>query len=209
MSIIKDGATILFQGDSITDVNRSRTDDTDLGAGFPMLTAAWLAAQRPERHVSVINRGLSGNRAKDLKERWQEDCIDLQPDIVSILIGVNDTWRRYDSGDPTSVEEYESNYRDILTRTREHTSAEIIILEPFLLPVLEDRNAWREDLDPKIHAARRLAREFEVLFVPLDGIFAAASARRDPSFWSPDSVHPSTAGHMLITQSWLKAVGEI
>jgi lysophospholipase L1-like esterase len=81
-----------------------------------------------------------------------------------------------------------------------------VLLEPFLLPVPEDRRAWREDLDPKINAIRDLAREFEATYVPLDGIFAAASTRREASFWLPDGVHPSPSGHALIAESWIEAV---
>jgi lysophospholipase L1-like esterase len=200
--------TILFQGDSVTDAGRSREDTSDLGLGYPLLVATWMAAKYPERRVRFVNRGISGNRAVDLKVRWQEDCIDLKPDIVSILIGINDTWRRYDSNDPTPVEVYEANYRDILAGTRAETKALILMLEPFVLPIPEDRIAWREDLDPKIHAMRRLACEFGAILVPLDGIFAAASARRDPAFWAADGVHPTAAGHALIAQSLLKALGE-
>lgn len=209
MSFIKDGMTVLFQGDSVTDASRSRENDDDLGNGYPMTTASWMAAMHPEKKVRVLNRGISGNRAIDLRGRWQEDCIDLNPDIVSILIGINDTWRRYDSNDPTSAEAFEDNYRNILERTKNETKARIVLMEPFVLPYPEDRIAWREDLDPKIHVVRKLAREFGAILVPLDGIFAAASAYRDPGFWSPDGVHPSPAGHALISQSWLKAVGEL
>lgn len=207
MSIIKSGDTILFQGDSITDMGRSRTEDSELGAGYVNITAAWLAALRPEMNVKVLNRGISGDRAKDLKARWQEDCIDLKPDLVSILIGINDTWRRYDSNDPTSAEAYEAGFRNILTRTRDELGVPIVVIEPFLLHVNEGQDKWREDLNPKIQVARDLAREFNAVYVPMDGIFAAASVHREASFWIPDGVHPSQAGGALIGHAWLKAVG--
>ncbi len=204
--LIKDNAVVLFQGDSITDAGRSREDDAQLGAGYPSMTSAWFSAMYPEKNVRFINRGISGNRVKDLCARWQPDCIGLKPDIVSILIGINDTWRRYDSNDPTSAEAYEKGYREILTTTSD-LGARIIILEPFVLPVPADRMKWREDLDPKIDAARRLAREFKAIYVPLDGVFAQAAAVREPAFWAADGVHPTPAGHALISQAWLKAVG--
>jgi acyl-CoA thioesterase I len=202
---IQDGSVVLFQGDSITDFDRSRSDDNDLGSGYAALVAAWFAALHPGIKVRFLNRGISGNRAADLRARWKEDCLDLKPNLVSILIGINDTWRRYDSHDPTSVETYQDNFRAILQLTAQ-SGAQILILEPFLLPVPEDRKAWRGDLDPKIHAARELAREFGAGYVALDGLFAEASAKRDPAFWLPDGVHPSLAGHALIAQAWLKAV---
>ncbi|MDD3926374.1 MAG: SGNH/GDSL hydrolase family protein [bacterium] len=206
MKLIKNGSVVLFQGDSITDAGRSREDLNDLGQGYPMLTAAWFSALYPEMQVSFINRGISGNRACDLVNRWQQDCIDLKPDLVSILIGINDTWRRYDRNDPTSTEDFEAHYRKLLTATRENTGAGIILCEPFVLPVPEDRLRWREDLDPKIDVVHRLAREFGATLLPLDGIFAQASAQAQPDFWTPDGVHPTKAGHALIAQNWLRTV---
>jgi acyl-CoA thioesterase I len=207
MMKIEKQATVLFQGDSITDAGRSRENDDDLGRGYAAMVAAWFSARYPERRVRFLNRGISGNRAKDLRARWQADCLDLAPTWVSILIGINDTWRRYDSDAPTSAEAYETAFRDILTQTRDQLDAQIIILEPFVLPKPPDRAAWREDLDPKIAVARKLAREFNTIFVPLDGPFAAAATQREMDFWLPDGVHPSPAGHALIAQAWLHAVG--
>ncbi len=203
--MIQNGSIVLFQGDSITDAGRSREDHSDLGWGYPALVAAWYSAQYPEVKARFINRGISGNRAADLRARWQRDCLELKPNLVSILIGINDTWRRYDSGDPTTAEAYQEHYRAILELTA-RSGAQILILEPFLLPVPPDRKAWRVDLDPKIQAARELAREFDATYIALDGLFAQAAARRDPAFWLPDGVHPSLAGHALIAQAWLRAV---
>lgn len=205
--LIEDNATILFQGDSITDAGRSRGSDADMGRGYASLVATWFSALYPEKHVRFLNRGISGNRSRDLRARWQVDCLDLNPTWVSILIGINDTWRRYDSHDPTSVEDYETNYRAILEAARRELQARFILMEPFVLPHPEDRAGWREDLDPKIAVARKLAREFDAIFVPLDGFFAAAATQREMAFWLADGVHPTSAGHALIAQAWLRAVG--
>lgn len=205
-TIIKNNSIVLFQGDSITDCGRSRENDEYLGAGYANMIAAWFSAAYPEKNVKFINRGISGNRVKDLVARWEEDCIKLKPSLVSILIGINDCWRRYDSNDPTSVEDFKAGYRKILSQIRENLDAQILICEPFVLPYPEDRKQWREDLDPKIQAVRELAREFKTLYVPLDGLFAAASTKREPEFWAADGVHPTQAGHALIAQAWLKAV---
>ena len=204
--LIEDNALVLFQGDSITDCGRAYDVPDDLGRGYAMLAASWFSAAYPARRVRFVNRGISGNRAADLRARWQRDCLDLQPTWVSIMIGINDTWRRYDRNDPTRVEVYERNYRALLTAVREQLNARLILCEPFLLPVPDDRIAWREDLDPKIAAVRRLAREFDALYVPLDGLFAAASTQRESAYWLPDGVHPSPAGHALIAQAWLRTV---
>jgi acyl-CoA thioesterase I len=202
-----DEVRVLFIGDSITDAGRDRNDGSNLGSGYPYLIAAWYNALHPETNVSFFNRGLSGNRVSDLKARWKNDCLNLRPTLVSILIGINDTWRRYDSGEITSTEDFERDYRTILDSTRSSLDARLVLCEPFLLPVPADRRAWRVDLDPRIHVVRQLALEYDAVLVPLDGIFAqAAAARRDLAFWLPDGVHPAPAGHALIAQSWLHAV---
>jgi lysophospholipase L1-like esterase len=203
-----DGQTVLFMGDSITDCGRSRENPAQLGGGYAAMTAARLDTLMPELGLRHLNLGISGNRVRDLKGRWDADCLALQPDILSILIGINDVWRRYDRNDPTSTEAFAADYRAILTAVRQQCPAcQIILLEPFVLPVPADRQAWREDLDPKIAAIRDLAREFADAYVPLDGLFAAAAVRREPAFWAGDGVHPSPAGHMLIAEAWLAAAG--
>lgn len=205
-SLIEDNAVVLFQGDSITDAGWVREDPNSLGMGYAMMAASWFEAMYPAKGVKFLNRGLSGNRASDLEARWHKDCLDLKPSWVSIMIGINDTWRRYDSNDPTTTEAYENSYRNILTQVKSRLNAGLILIEPFVLPVPEDRKQWRLDLDPRIHVVRRLAVEFKAILVPLDGIFAAAATQRPPSFWAGDGVHPSLPGHALIAQSWLKAV---
>ncbi|MFD0675423.1 MULTISPECIES: SGNH/GDSL hydrolase family protein [unclassified Paenibacillus] len=207
-SWIKEGDVVLFQGDSITDAGRNRDKGDDLGKGYALMAAAQFSALYPEKQVQFINRGISGNRVKDLQKRWQEDCLDLKPNVVSIYIGINDTWRRYDRNDPTSTEQFEEVYRDILKQSAK-LEAKLVIIEPFVLPVPEDRKQWREDLDPKITVVRELAREFGARLVCLDGLFAQASARAAASFWAPDGVHPSPAGHALIAKAWLQAVGAV
>lgn len=203
---ISDNATVLFQGDSVTDAGRSRDNDDFLGVGYAMMVASWFSAKHPASRVRFINRGVSGNRVKDLQDRWQTDCLALKPDWISILIGINNTWRRYDSNDPTPTEVFETQYRELLRTTRKNLKAQIILCEPFVLHVPEDRRAWREDLNPKIDVVRKLALEFNTLLVPFDGIFAQAATRREPAFWAPDGVHPSSPGHALMAQAWLETV---
>jgi acyl-CoA thioesterase I len=205
-TIIPDNARVLFQGDSITDHNRSRTDLNDLGSGYPLLTAAWFSASHPEKRGTFLNRGISGNRVVDLLARWDADCVALQPTVLSILIGVNDMWRRYDSNDPTSVSDFEVNYRRLLENTISKLNPTIILCEPFLLPVHEQQHSWREDIDPKIEVVRKLSREFNTIHIPLDTLFAEAAQKRETAYWLPDGVHTSPAGAALIAQAWLKAV---
>jgi acyl-CoA thioesterase-1 len=205
----EDKAVVLFQGDSITDAGRVREDGDHLGSGYAMMAAAWFQALYPEKEVRFLNRGISGNRTKDLVLRWQEDCLELRPTWISVLIGINDTWRRYDAGSITTAQDYEEAYRMLLERVHITLPARFILCEPFVLPVPEDREAWREDLDPKIAVVRRLAREYGAVLVPFDGLFAQAATRRSPAFWASDGVHPSPAGHALMAQAWLRAVGAL
>ncbi|MDL2232037.1 SGNH/GDSL hydrolase family protein [Ruminococcaceae bacterium OttesenSCG-928-L11] len=197
------GKTILFQGDSITDTGRREASTDFLGKGYVHKIADILAAR--DASVQVINRGISGNRVVDLVARWQEDCIDLNPDVLTILIGINDCWRKYDSNDPTPVEAFEANYDAILTQVRAKTKATIFLMEPYVLPVPADRLQWRETLDPQIQAVRRLAKKHRTHLIPLDAIFAIAAIDCDYTDLTVDGVHPTDAGHELICREWLRA----
>jgi acyl-CoA thioesterase-1 len=200
---------VLFYGDSITDAGRNRDaqagDTSGWGSGYAQQISARLSCDLADYGLTFSNKGISGNRIYDLESRLHSDVLSLEPDFVSILIGINDTWRRYDSGVVSEVNEFAASYRRILEKLA-NAQIQIILLEPFLLPVPEDRHAWRDDLNPKIDAIRNLARDFEATYVPLDGLFAAASTRREASFWLPDGVHPSPMGHALISQAWIEAV---
>ena len=201
--MLEKNTTILFQGDSITDAGRNYATD-DLGPGYPGKVGAYLATFCADKNVKVINKGISGNRVKDLKARWQAECIDLKPDILSILIGINDTWRRYDSSEPTSCAAFENTYREILTDVKEHLpNCRIILIEPFIIPVDPRKEEWRVDLDPKIGAIRKLAREFGADYIPMDGLYQELCAKEDPALYSGDGVHPNDAGHAFLAKQWL------
>ncbi|MEK4465648.1 MULTISPECIES: SGNH/GDSL hydrolase family protein [Paenibacillus] len=207
--IFQQNDVILFQGDSITDWGRNHEDASSLGVGYAMMVAARLGHLYPEKNLTFFNRGIGGNRIVDLQGRWDKDCLDLKPTWVSIYIGINDTWRRFDSGEETTPEQFEASYRDLIERTRKSLNAKLVLIEPFVLPVPEDRRTWRQDLDPKIHIVRELARDYGAPLVPLDGLFAAASVKAEPAYWAYDGVHPTPAGHALIADAWLKTMGAI
>lgn len=202
--MIKANSIILFQGDSITDAGRSRDDDDWLGDGYPSHINELLQVEFPELNAKIINRGISGNRAIDLVNRWQKDCIELNPDYVSILIGVNDTWRKYDANDETPEDLFKERLRTILIDTIKNTSAHIVLLNPFLLDVNESITRMRDDLCLKQAAVAELAKEYSLKFIDLDKIFKDASKKYSPSYFSLDGVHPSSAGHALIAAEWLK-----
>lgn len=205
--LLHENDLVLFQGDSITDAGRRRVEPEHLGNGYAMIAAGRCQVLHPRLKLRFLNRGISGNRAKDLRARWQEDCLDLRPTVVSILIGINDTWRRYDKNDPTAVDAFTADLRDLLDDCAE-AGMRIVLCEPFVLPVPEDRKKWREDLDPRIQALRSLAAEYAAAYVPYDGLFAAAAvASGNAAHWAADGVHPSPAGHALMADAWLRAVG--
>lgn len=203
---IEENAVVLFQGDSITDAGRAFLGEGGLGQGYAMMAASLLTALVPERRIRFINRGISGNGVDDLRARWQEDCLDLAPSWVSILIGVNDVWRRWEMGGG-DVDAFEADYRWLLERVRDELGARPILLEPFLLPSSPSYAELREGLHAEIRVVRGLAEEFHAILVPLDGIFERLCSVRSPGFWAADGVHPSPGGHAVIALAWLEAVG--
>jgi len=204
--LLKENDVILFQGDSITDCGRDRNLHYHLGYGYAQRVAGELQMRYPNMNLIFLNRGISGNRAADLVDRWQEDCLSLKPDVLCIYIGINDTWRRYDSNSLTTTEEFEKNYRLILDQTKEKLTARLVIFEPFLLPYPAERWSWYEDLYPKILVCRRLAKEYGALLLPLDGIFASAFCKQGGDYWSGDGVHPSDTGHALIAKHFIELI---
>ncbi|OQA82814.1 MAG: GDSL-like Lipase/Acylhydrolase [Lentisphaerae bacterium ADurb.Bin242] len=205
---IKSGDKILFTGDSITDCGCSASENINfLGHGYPVFIAALLGARKPELELTFVNTGISGHRVCDLKGRWERDVINHKPNVVSILIGINDVASRYSCDTPKSALEFEEEYRFILEKTRkELPGTGIILMEPFVLPLPEDRRLWRDDLDKKLQVVRDLAAELADVLIPLDGIFNTAACRREKSFWTPDGVHPTPAGHALIAENWIASV---
>lgn len=189
--------TILLTGDSITDAGRDRSDLASWGSGYAALIGEALPEER------VINTGISGNRVVDLQSRWDADVLAHAPAVLSIMIGINDTWRRYDSDDPTSTEAYAAGYRDIITRAQAAGVARVILVEPFLLPVTEDQWSWREDLDPKIQAVRRLATDLGTGYLATDGPLAQRAAVVGAAALAGDGVHPTPEGHRFLADLWL------
>lgn len=205
---------VLFQGDSITDGQRGRSNDLNhiLGHSYAYIIASKLSCELAEQAPEFINKGISGNRVSDLYARWNEDAISIQPDLLSILIGVNDAGRSVNS-DPSGVtDRFERAYRVLLEETREVLPQTTLILcEPFILKagVVADRwDAWTERMTSYQQIVRKLAEEFETVFVPLQAAFDRACSRTDASYWIWDGVHPTPAGHHLIAMEWLSVAKE-
>ena len=181
---------LLFQGDSITDAGRDRNDFHNLGNGYPKYAAGYLRERYPDIDFEFINLGINGNQTKNLVERLQKDFIDIQPDIVSILIGINDVWHHAADKSRISDETFEERYSTVLKAIKEKTNAKIMIMKPFLVPV-EDKLFFREDLAPKIEIIRKLAREYADIYLPTDGLLQSEFIGDDPLSYAADGVHPT------------------
>ena len=195
---------ILFQGDSITDAGRSRENLADLGPGYPAIAAALMTEMFPQIPFTFVNRGISGNRTEHLVARLQSDFIDIQPDMVILMIGVNDVWHHYSHNIETTDEAFEANLRHVLSEIKTKTPAKLIMIEPYLLPAA-DKEHMIPELHAKIRIERKLAREFADAYIPLDGLFAAACVNEDYTKYSPDGVHPGPYGARWIAKHVLSA----
>lgn len=209
----KDGDqyTFLFQGDSITDGNRSRDLDWNhvLGHGYSYLIAAKLLFQFPKKGFHFFNRGISGNTVTDLAARWDTDAIAIKPDLISILVGVNDTTHAVYGDKNHTAASYEDDYRALLSKTREQLpDVKLVICEPFILPVGKVKDKWEDyqrEIIPRQEAAKRLAAEFSAFYLPLQDSFDQAAAKYPPdNYWLWDGVHPMPNGHELIAREWIK-----
>jgi lysophospholipase L1-like esterase len=190
----------VFIGDSVTDCDR--LTDPPFGNGYVLNIArsGRLAGE-------IINVGTSGHRLVDLENRWDVDVLVYKPTLVSVAIGINDTWRRYDDNDPTSVEDFEDRYRRVLKATKAHGNPELVLCEPFLLSVREEMNTWREDLDPKIAVVHKMAAEFGAKTVRFDQRFNDLAQEMSMLELADDGVHPSKLGHRIMADLWLDTVG--
>lgn len=206
---------ILFQGDSITDCGRNREVDTSYGVGYANMVTAALSAAEPYKYT-FYNRGISGNRVVDLFARIKIDMINLKPDYMSILVGVNDVWHEYTRQNGVSTEKYELVYSMMIEELlQELPNLKLMILEPFVLPGSATENTqehpqrWEyftAEVKLRAEAAKRIANKYNLPFVPLQEMFNAANADApEQGYWLRDGVHPSPAGHELIKRQWLKA----
>ena len=199
---------IVFQGDSITDAGRDKRNYHQMGNGYPKYASALIAENHPDVEFEFINFGISGNRTSQLFDRLYTDGIAFEPDIISILIGINDIWHRYGGGKiATTDAQIELNYRSILERLRRETNAKIIILSPYLLKrEAADADVVREDLKTVLPIVRKLADEFADVYIPLDEHFAVAEPLAEPYFYSNDGVHPNPNGAEFIGKIYAEAI---
>jgi len=207
VSIFQPGTRVLFQGDSITDGNRGRSEDPNhiLGHGYVFIIAAQYGAAFPALNLTFINRGISGNKVTDLERRWQQDTIDLKPDVLSILIGVNDNGN-------VPLEQYEQVYDKILAAAETaNPNIHLVLGEPFCLPVGRVKDNWAtfsKGIQAEREAVDRLARKHHAL-VKFQQAFDAACRRAPADHWIWDGIHPTYSGHQIMADEWVRTVREV
>ena len=211
--VIGQGNTILFQGDSITDAGREKTKElpnagSSFGGGYAFLAASSVLKTHASQGPQIYNRGISGNKVYQLAERWQKDCIDLKPDILSILIGVNDYWHMRNGQYDGTADVYERDFRKLLSETRSVLpGVKLVICQPFILTgTTAVDESWVKPFAPYQAAAAKICGEFNGIWVPFQEVFNEALKHAPASWWAPDGVHPSMAGSYLMAAAWLKAV---
>lgn len=204
---------VLFQGDSITDSGRNRDDNSYnnpsvLGSGYAMLAGAALIEKYASLNLKVYNKGVSGNKVFELAERWDKDSLDIKPDILSILIGVNDIWHKLEGNYNGTVEIYRNDYIALLERTRKALpNVKLIICEPFAIPgvkAVDDK--WYPEFYSYQKAAMEIAAQFKATFIPYQRIYNEAITRAPGAYWTGDGVHPTLAGAQLMAQAWINVI---
>ncbi len=205
---------ILFQGDSITDMGRNKSNkepnnNSALGPGYAFIAASRLLLAHAGKNLRIYNRGISGNKVYQLADRWQEDCLDLKPTVLSILVGVNDYWHTLTGGYKGTIQTYRDDYRALLDRTRKQLpNVKLIIGEPYAIPgvrAVDDK--WFPAFDAYRAAARELAEEFDAVFIPYQRIYQQAQKAAPAAYWTPDGVHPNAAGDALMAQAIYDVLG--
>ncbi|MGZ3755956.1 MAG: SGNH/GDSL hydrolase family protein [Mucilaginibacter sp.] len=204
---------ILFQGDSITDSSRDRKQTsanttTGMGTGYALLAGSNLLLHNSEKNLQIYNRGISGDKVFQLADRWDAECLQLKPNVLSILIGVNDHWAVKKHGYTGTIETYRTDFKKLLDRTKQVLpDVKLIIGEPFaVLGVKEVDQSWYPKFDEFRTAARELATEFEATFIPYQAVFDKAVKSAPGSYWTVDGVHPNLAGINLMAEAWLAVV---
>ena len=199
------GARILFIGDSITDMNRGRSADPNhiLGHGYVFLIAARQGAAFPELQLDFVNRGIDGNTVLDLEKRWKEDMIDLKPDMLSVLIGVNDHTIN-DHTKKIPLDQYEQVYDKLIGEARAaNPNLKLVLCAPFLKPTgqIDDKMVKRQEIVAK------LAKKYGAAHVKLQPVMDEAAKRAPADYWVWDNVHPTYRGHQLMADEWEREVG--
>ena len=212
ISLNKDDV-ILFQGDSITDWGRDKknTDPNDflsLGHGYVLLAASKLLRDNPDKNLQIYNRGISGNKVFQLADRWDTDCIALKPNVISIMIGVNDYWHTQGGVYTGTIDTYRTDYKKLMDRTKQALpNAKFIIIEPFgVKGVKAVTDSWYPAFNEYRQAAHDISEQYDTAFIPSQSIFDKAQELAPGSYWTADGVHPSIAGAELLSHAYLEMI---
>lgn len=186
----------LFQGDSITDCNRDRSQQDSLGDGYVSI----LQSRHPE--LKVINRGISGDRVNELLERWQIDALNLKPSVISIYIGINDVWHHHEWGKPYAIESFVEMYQQLIDQIKKQDpSTTICLISPFVLKIGHYKDVWQKDIDDIIEAVKTLSKRNKTLYLSLSDLFKLANQTYSAEDLTWDGVHPKPLGHELIASA--------
>jgi lysophospholipase L1-like esterase len=212
--LLRDGDTILFQGDSITNAFRRPEEFNtayQLGSGYPLLIGSALQSRHPCRDWTFLNRGVSGNCLPDLAARWETDCLALCPNVLSLLIGINDVCVA--SGLPpargaAACQKFADDYDRLLCETKEALpGVRLVLIAPFALPCGIVTDAWVPPLRAAQEAVTELADRHRACLVAPQPILDAACREVPPSYWMYDGIHLTAAGHGLLADVWMSATG--
>jgi lysophospholipase L1-like esterase len=210
---LQPGDVILFQGDSITDAGRKKdnpafNNPAALGAGYAFMAASDLLLKYPGKNLKIYNKGISGNKVYQLAERWEADCLDLKPNVLSIMIGVNDFWHTLTNNYTGTVQTYQTDLRNLLDRTKQKLpDVKLVIGEPFAVTGVKAVDAsWFPAFSQYQQAAREIAASFGAVLIPYQSIFDKAQQAAPGVYWTYDGVHPSLAGARLMAQAWVETL---
>lgn len=204
---------ILFQGDSITDAGRKRDVDeannnAALGTGYAFLAASALLNKYADKNLKIYNRGISGNKVYQLAERWDKDCLELKPTVLSILIGVNDYWHKHNGKYDGTVKVYADDLKKLLDRTlKQLPDVKLILAEPFAVKgVKAVDDTWYPEFNDYRTAAQDIAKQYKASWIPYQKVFDNAEKSAPGAYWTKDGVHPSVAGAQLMANAWLDTI---
>lgn len=210
---LKKEGVVLFQGDSITDAGRKRDNDQPntgaaLGGGYALMAASDLLLKNAEKNLKIYNKGISGNKVFQLADRWDIDCLTIKPDVLSILVGVNDFWHTLNGNYKGTVQTYREDYDKLLAHTKEQLpDVQLIIGEPFAVTGVKSVDEkWYPAFDEYRAVARALADKYQAVFIPYQAVFDKALKSAPGAYWTGDGVHPSVAGAQLMAEAWLQCV---
>ena len=209
---LKKRGVMLFQGDSITDAGRNKKDpkpneQKSFGKGYAWMAGSQLLISNPAHKLTLYNRGISGNKVHQLATRWDKDCLDLKPDVLSILIGVNDIWHGLNGRYDGTVKTYENDFNALLERTKKALpKVQLVICEPFVLKCGAVTEKWFPEFNKYRTVAKKMAQAHHAVFVPFQSMFNEAVKYAPPNHWAGDGVHPSPHGASLMAHFLLNSI---